>query len=147
MSLISGNHIKYQLTYHLQWCTKYRYRVLKRDVYRLDYENCIRNAARRHGIEIIELSVLPEHVHTVASAPPTMTVSQILQYLKGASSFEFFRIHPEMRLRYQKGHLVSPGKFVRSVGDVDFERSREYVRNQMQHHVQDKYQMKLGKFF
>ncbi|MBU6392253.1 MAG: IS200/IS605 family transposase [Planctomycetes bacterium] len=84
MSLISGNHIKYQLTYHLQWCTKYRYRVLNRDVYRLDYENRIRNTARNYGIEIIELSVLPEHVHALVSAPPTITVSQILQYLKGA---------------------------------------------------------------
>ncbi|MBU6392254.1 MAG: hypothetical protein KGQ83_08450 [Planctomycetes bacterium] len=51
-----------------------------------------------------------------------------------------------MRLRYPKGHLVSSGKFARSVGDVEFERVREYVKNQMQHHMKDKHQSKLGKF-
>lgn len=73
---------------------------------------------------------MPDHVHMVVAVPPSISLSKALQLLKGGSSYEFFHLHPEFRLRYPKGHLLSPGKFCRSIGDVDLETTKNYVREQ-----------------
>ena len=77
MNLVSGAHIKYQVVYHLQWCPKYRYNAFRKDVYSYDYEWCVRTVAMWHGIQIIELSVLPDHIHAMVSAPPDMAPSKV----------------------------------------------------------------------
>ncbi len=93
-------------------------------------EEVLHEVAKRHKIKIAELSVMPDHIHTVAVIPPTMSVSKALQLLKGASSHELFKRKPHFRCRYSKGHLWSPGKFYRSVGDADAETALQYVRDQ-----------------
>ena len=95
---------------------------------------CVRNMACRHGINIIILKVLLEHVHCEVEMPLSMSPSRALQYLKGGSSYLFFRKHPKARLRYPKGHLWSRGKFAASVGFVQQDVITEYIRNQRRHH-------------
>ena len=46
--------------------------------------------ARRHGIVILELAVMEEHVHAVVQLSPNMSQSRAIQLLKGASSHELF---------------------------------------------------------
>jgi putative transposase len=94
-------------------------------------EEALRKVAEKHGIGIVELSVMPDHVHVIVSIPPTLCVSKAFNLLKGASSHELFERQPKFRLRYLKGHLWSPGKFYRSVGDADLETLRNYVRGQV----------------
>jgi putative transposase len=93
-------------------------------------EHILHEVAERHNIGIVELSVMPDHIHTVVQLPPTMSVSKALQLLKGASSYELFRRQPLFRYRYSHGSFWSPGKFYRSVGDTDTSTVLEYVRNQ-----------------
>jgi putative transposase len=93
-------------------------------------EDILHEVAARHNIDMIELSVMPDHIHTVVLIPPTMSVSKALQLLKGASSYELFRRQPLFRYRYANGSFWSPGKFYRSVGDADTETVLGYVRNQ-----------------
>jgi len=93
-------------------------------------EEVLHEVAKRHNIEITELSVMPDHIHTVVGIPPTMSVSKALQLLKGASSREIFKRRPHFRCRYPEGHLWSPGKIYRSVGDADAETVLQYVRDQ-----------------
>jgi putative transposase len=93
-------------------------------------EDILREVAERQNILMIELSVMPDHVHTVVLIPSTMSVSVALQLLKGASFYELFRRQPLFRYRYANGSFWSPGKFYRSVGDADTETVLEYVRNQ-----------------
>jgi putative transposase len=90
----------------------------------------LHEVAERHNIGIVELSVMPDHVHVVVQIPPTMSVSQALHLLKGASSYELFRRQPLFRYRYARGSFWSPGKFYRSVGDADTVTVLEYVKNQ-----------------
>ena len=85
--------------------------------------------AKRHKIEITELSVIPDHIHTVVGIPPTMSVLKALQILKGVSSLELFQRKPNLRLRYFRGHFWSPGKFYRTSGDTDAETAIKYVHD------------------
>ena len=119
---------------HLEWCTKYRYKMFRKIKYKNLLTACIRRSASRHNIKIIELEVQPEHIHCVVEVSFTMSVSKTLQLLKGGSSKLFFEFHEKARLRYPRGHLWSRGKFASSVGFVEFSTVRNYVRNQDEHH-------------
>ncbi|MBU1930313.1 IS200/IS605 family transposase [Candidatus Micrarchaeota archaeon] len=138
--LYGHNHIKGCWEYHVEWCSKYRYNVLRKESIRLDCEQAIKEAAGLKNWELLELAVMSDHVHAVVRTQQPVSVSDILFYLKGRSSYDVFKKHPNLRLRYPKGHLWSPGKFCRTVG-ADLEVARKYVRNQI-----DIHQKKLGEW-
>jgi putative transposase len=93
-----------------------------------DCENAIRSAAKRHGIKLLELGVMPDHVHVVAILPQGMLPGKAVGLLKGYSAYELFRLHPKFRLQYQRGHFWGRGYFYRSVSDVNEQIVRRYVR-------------------
>jgi putative transposase len=93
-------------------------------------EKILQDIAKRHKITITEMSVMPDHIHIIAQLPTTMSVSQAFHLLKGASSRELFKLKPNYRNRYPKGHFWSPGKFYRTVGDANVETVIQYVREQ-----------------
>jgi putative transposase len=93
-------------------------------------EQILKEVAERHKINITELSVMPDHIHMVASIPPTMSISKAFHLLKGASAHALFKEKPNFRKRYPKTHLWSPGKFYRIVGDADLETVINYVKDQ-----------------
>ena len=119
---------------HLEWVTKYRYKMFGKIKYKNLITACIRQAASRNGIKIIEIDVQPEHVHCVVEVNFSISVSKVFQLLKGGSSRLFFQFHEKARLRYPRGHLWGRGKFASSVGFVQLDKVRDYVRNQSGHH-------------
>jgi putative transposase len=129
MELVSGSHSIGQNLYHLEWCPKYRYNMFRREDNKKLCETILRKVATRHKIGVIELSVMPDHIHMVVELPTTMSISQAFHLLKGASARELFKQIPLFRARYSRGHLWSPGKFYRTVGDADAETVIKYVRD------------------
>lgn len=129
MELNSGSHRVGQSVYHLEWCPKYRYQMFNKEKHKNLCENILRTVAERHSIRIIEMAVMPDHLHLIVDIPPTMSISQAFHVLKGASAHELFKRQPKFRLRYPGGHFWSPGKFYRTVGDADAETTINYVRN------------------
>ena len=119
---------------HLEWVTKYRYKMFRKQEYLNIAEACIRKSAFEHEIKIIKLSVMPEHVHCIVQVSLSISASKVLQILKGRSSYLFFRHHEKARLRYPRGHLWSRGKFASSVGFTNLEVVNNYVENQREHH-------------
>ena len=129
-----GKHFIGISIWHFEWCPKYRYKMFAKLKYKNLATGCIRRSAFEHKIKILEIEVMPDHVHVVAGLPGTMSPSKAMQLLKGRSSFLFFKNHEKARLRYPKGHLWSRGKFWASVGFVQVEDVRSYVKNQYEHH-------------
>ena len=121
--------------WHMQWCTKYRFEMMRKEENAKLMEACVRRSASRNKIKILDISVESEHVHVVVELKLTMTPSWALQILKGGSSFLFFRKKPNCRLRYPRGHFWSPGKFASSVGFIELDAARTYVQNQKVHHA------------
>ena len=130
MDLVSSSHSKGQNLYHLEWCPKYRYNMFRGKGNKKLCEDILHEIAERHNIGIVELSVMPDHIHIIVQLSPTMSISQALHLLKGGSSYELFRRQPLFRFRYAGGSFWSPGKFYRSVGDTDTATVLDYVRNQ-----------------
>ena len=129
-----NNHSVGDSIWHFEWCPKYRYKMFRK----LEYKNlvtaCIRKAATENHIEILELNVMPEHLHMIVKIPLTMTPSKALQFLKGRSAYIFFRNHDKARLRYPRGHLWSRGKFASSIGYSDLSTTMNYIQTQSEHH-------------
>ena len=124
------NHAKGCNIWHLEWCTKYRYKMFGKEVSRTSCEVAIKECCKKHNVEIIELNVQPEHVHLIANLPRGMTDIKVLQLLKGFTSFVIFRLIPEFRKRYPKGHLWSRGSFASTVGYTQLDIVVNYVKNQ-----------------
>ena len=129
--------LSYKVTmnfWHFEWCTKYRYKMMQR----LEIKNLvtatIRKAASEHGIVFRILSVLPEHVHSLATLPNGMTDSQALALLKGRSSYLIFRNREHVALRYPKRHFWAPSSYSATVGVNDLAACEAYIKNQEAHH-------------
>ena len=125
-----GNHNVGIARWHLQWCTKYRYKMFRQEKLRVSCEVAVKECCARHGIKIIAVNVQPDHVHLVVELQRGMTDVKALQLLKGFSSFLLFRLEPNIRKRYPKGHLWSAGSFSATVGYTELDTILNYVRNQ-----------------
>ena len=121
--------------WHVMFCTKYRYKMFAKFKYKSLCEACIRKVAVRHQIEIVELEIMPDHLHMIIRLPTTLSISKALLLLKGGSAYIFFRNHTKARLRYPQGHLWSKGKFYTTVGYTDLPSTLDYIRNQELHHA------------
>lgn len=139
-----------QNAYHLVWKPKYNIPVFENRYSREVAEAAIKFAARRHGIQIHELKVMPDHVHLFAEIPPTMNVSRALQLLKGCSARYFFKWCSRWKAFFSSdgkkpAHLWSPGKFYRSVGSVSAEVVQNYIAhsNKWDFDYLDKFQKPL----
>ena len=128
----SFSHSYGESTYHLWWITKCRYKILRKRWHKYLCRDILQQVAKKHNITIHCLAIGDDHVHMVATIPPTMSVSKAFQLLKGASSYALFKAIPNLRLRYPRGHLWGIGGKFRSVGDVDTNTVIEYVNRQNQ---------------
>ena|SRR3989344_6157662 len=116
--------------WHLQWCTKYRYKIFGQDKMRTSCEVVIKECCTRQNIKIIAMNVQPDHVHLVTELPRGMTDVKALQLIKGFSSFLIFRLTPNLRKRYPKGHLWTQSSFSATVGYTELDTVVNYVKNQ-----------------
>ena len=114
-------------TWHFEWCTKYRYKMFRQEYIKNFCLIAIQEAARKHGIDIIDIEVDMDHVHVIVAIPMTMTPVRALCLIKGISSKLLFQLVPNFRKRYSKGHLWSPGKFAASVGHITLEKAKQYL--------------------
>lgn len=120
---------------HIQITPKCRYKMMKSEKLKVFCKVAIEEACKKHGISIEIIKVMPNHVHLIADAPRTMNDAQLMQIIKGLSSYILFRICPNLRKRYPKRHFWNAGYFCDGVGNSDYERAYSYVENQELHHA------------
>ena len=121
------NHGVGQNAYHLVWKPKYAKNPFKFASVREDCEQSLFETAHKYKCDIYRLKIMSDHVHLFVELPPTMSVSKALQLFKGISAHYLFSRHPWLRKHFTKGHLWSPGKFFRSVGNVTAETIEHYI--------------------
>ena len=120
--------------WHIEFATKYRYKMFGKIKQHNIIQACIRNVCKRHNIKIHVFEVLPDHVHLMVTLPHNMTESQAMQLVKGGSAYRFFKNHPRSRLRLPQGHLWSAGGCATTVGYNEYGTVYEYIINQKEHH-------------
>ena len=121
--------------WHIEFATKYRYKIFCKFKQKNLVEAAIRRVAARHKIKIHSISVMPEHVHLLVTLPHNITESKALMLLKGGSAHTFFKNHTKSRLRLPRGHLWSAGGCAITVGYNEYNTVEKYIKNQEHHHA------------
>ncbi len=122
-------HVQYDIEYHIVWTTKYRYKILENKIAERARQ-IIRQGCNSMNVTIIKGSIGKEHVHLLVSVPPSLSVSKLVQQLKGKTSRTLQMEFKNLRKRYWGQHLWSTGYFCRSVGTVTRDIIKEYIENQ-----------------
>ena len=71
-----------------------------------------------------------DHVHCFVSAPPKLSITAIVKYLKGITGRKLFEHFPEIREQLWKGELWNHSYYVETVGSVSEENIRRYIEHQ-----------------
>ena len=124
-----GSHTVYDIKYHLVWVTKYRHRVLAGDL-ALRAREVIRQVCMSREIKILKGHVSRDHVHLMVSSPPGLSVSRMMQYIKGKTSYVLQQEFPELKKRFWGQHLWARGYFCASSGTVTDAMVKAYIEQQ-----------------
>ena len=108
------------------WCTKYRKPVLQGSV-GLRLRDLIRQTCSDMGVEILSGVVSKDHVHILVSIPPQISVSKIIQKVKGTSSYKMQREFEVLKKQYWGQRMWARGYFACSTGDVTDNMIKEYI--------------------
>ena len=123
-------HTKWNCKYHIVFAPKYRRKVAY-GKFRAEVGRILRELCERKGVEIIEATACPDHIHMLISIPPKMSVSEFVGYLKGKSSLIIFERYANLKYQYGNRHFWCKGYYVITVG-VNKQVIAEYIRNQIQ---------------
>ena len=83
----------------------------------------------------------PDHVHMLISAPPHLSVSKIVQYIKWKSSIKLRGEFQELNKRYWGQHLWARGYFVAASGQISIKEVQKYIEEQEEHHKQNSFKI------
>lgn len=111
---------------HLICVTKYRRGVFDNDALNL-VEESFKSVAEKMNFQILEFNGEKDHVHALIEYPPKLSISEILNAIKGVSSRKYGQAG------FKKPHkdaLWSPSYFAVSVGGAPVEVLKEYIKNQ-----------------
>lgn len=119
----------YSLQYHMILVTKYRRDVLIGDV-KIELEELLQKMTKQFSGKIIEINIMPDHVHMLVDASPKYSISSMMKGYKGVSARILFMHHPEIKEKLWGGHLWQPSYFVCTVSERSEDMIREYIRKQ-----------------
>ena len=124
-----GRHCVFKMHVHLVFVAKYRRNVFDGDAIerlrRLFAGVCMNLEA-----SLIEMDGEDNHVHLLVEYPPKLSVSVLVNSLKGVSSRMLRKERPDLKIRYWKNMLWSPSYFASSCGGAPISIIRQYIEQQ-----------------
>jgi putative transposase len=124
-----GAHTVFEIHLHLVWVTKYRRKALMGEV-GLRVRELIRQICQNHQVTILKGHVSKDHVHLFVSIPPQVTISRLVQGLKGKTAYKLLQEFPHLRQKFWGRHIWARGYFCCSSGNVTDEIVMQYIENQ-----------------
>ena len=118
----------WQLIYHITWATKDREPLLTEQIENDAHER-IRVQAIKLGAMVHAVNGMADHIHLIASVPPTVQLSTFVGQVKGAVSATINRDHPNQRLQWQPSYAIFSLDAKRLPHHV------AYVQRQKAHHA------------
>lgn len=125
----TGRHCVYSLHAHLVFVTKYRRTVFTRAI--LDAMRLIfTDICKSFEATLIEFEGKRDHVHLLVHYPPKISLSRLVNSLKGVSSRKLRKEFTTIHRYYWRGVLWSPSYFAGSCGGAPLSLLKEYIQNQ-----------------
>lgn len=122
-----SNTSVYNLGYHLIWCSKYRRKVLTKQV-EIQLITLLQKKALKLGVIIEEIEIMPDHVHLFIKSTPVNAPHFIVQQLKGFTSRILRRQFPQLRSKIPS--LWTRSYYIESVGHISAKTIKKYIQEQ-----------------
>ncbi|MEB3280894.1 MAG: IS200/IS605 family transposase [Lyngbya sp.] len=120
-------HSVTDLRIHLVCVAKYRDQIFSGEELQL-IEDVFRHVAKQMNFQILEINGENEHIHALIEYPHSLSVSKIVNALKGVSSRRYGQAG--FKKPHNKTALWSPSYFAISVGGAPIDILIEYIKNQ-----------------
>jgi putative transposase len=127
MEYKSNHNVVYSCKYHVVWCPKYRRKVLV-DGVDVRLKELIEEICKEQRIDIIEMEVMPDHVHLLMEVDPQFGVHKAVKLLKRRTSHVLRQEFAWLRSRLPS--LWTNSYFVSTVGDAPLGDIKQYIENQ-----------------
>ena len=127
MNYKSNRNVVYSCKYHVVWCPKYRRKVLVNGVdSRL--KELITQICQEIQVEIIEMEIMPDHVHLLIEVDPQFGIHKAIKLIKGRTSRILRTEFPYLKTKLPT--LWTNSYFVSTVGGAPLSVIKQYVENQ-----------------
>jgi putative transposase len=123
----ANHNITFDCKYHVVWCPKYRKPLLVDGADRRLKEIILEVCAERIAA-VIELEVMPDHVHLLVSVDPQFGIHRLVKAVKGRSSRLLRQEFVWCRIRVPT--LWTNSYFVATVGGAPLAVVKRYIENQ-----------------
>ncbi|MEG5058866.1 IS200/IS605 family transposase [Microcoleus sp. A2-C5] len=123
----SNKNIVYSCKYHIVWCPKYRRKVLIEGV-ETRLKEILLDVATEFKSELIEMEVMPDHVHLLVECDPQFGIAKLIRYMKGRSSRYLRQEFPWLKSRLPT--LWTNSYFISTVGGAPISVVKQYIENQ-----------------
>lgn len=123
----SNNNVVYSCKYHVVFCPKYRRKILIGEVENrlkeIIYEVC-----DKYSIDLIEMEIMPDHVHLLIEVDPQFGVHKAIKQIKGTSSRilrkEFHHLTTKIPTLWTNSYFIS------TVGGAPLDIVKQYIESQ-----------------
>ena len=127
LMVVDELYVTYSCKYHVVWCPKYRRKVLV-DGVDTRLKEIIEDICKEHCIEIIEMEIMPEHVHLLMEVDPQYGVHKAVKKIKGRTSRILRQEFNWLSSRIPS--LWTNSYFVSTVGGAPLSIIKQYIKNQ-----------------
>lgn len=127
MEYKSNRNVVYSCKYHVVWCPKYRRKVLTGEI-EARLKELIVETAKGTNADVIEMEVMPDHVHLLIEVDPQYGINKAVRHIKGVSSHALRSEFPSLKSRLPT--LWTNSYFVSSVGGAPLSAIKQYIENQ-----------------
>ena len=123
----SNRNVVYSCKYHVVWCPKYRRKVLVNGV-ETRLKELIHEVCEENRIEVIEMEIMPDHVHLLMEVDPQFGIHKAVKLIKGRTSRILRQEFSWLRSRLPS--LWTNSYFVSTVGGAPLAVIKQYIENQ-----------------
>lgn len=127
MEYKTNRNVVYSCKYHVVWCPKYRRKVLT-DQIEVRLKELILETARGINADVIEMEVMPDHVHLLIEVDPQYGINKAVRHIKGVTSHVLRSEFPALKSRLPS--LWTTSYFVSTIGGAPLEEVKKYIENQ-----------------
>ncbi|PKL77759.1 MAG: IS200/IS605 family transposase [Candidatus Melainabacteria bacterium HGW-Melainabacteria-1] len=124
-----GRHCVFKLHVHLVFVSKYRRKLFDTAALKT-LENIFTEVCQDFDAELTGFNGEQDHVHLLVNYPPKVSVSKLVNSLKGVSSRLLRKLRPDLAEIYYQGMLWSPSYFAGSCGGAPLAMVQQYIEQQ-----------------
>ena len=127
MKYKSNNNIVYSCKYHVVFCPKYRRKVLVGDV-ETRLKELIQEICNEFNIDLLEMEVMPDHVHLLLEVDPQFGIHKAVKTIKGRTSHVLRSEFKSLTTKIPS--LWTNSYFVSTVGGAPLSVINQYIESQ-----------------